>query len=133
MANSLGLHHVLDQPIQVSSIRLISLRLPGPCFNPLCLRLGYALFRRWSREFLMLNHDGVLPTSSIAIGFKTVRGCQRGKARGADPCKSGEFMNHVGLIYIALLRSRVSPVAGSLFAGGYQRGLEPSDPRQGLR
>ena len=70
-----------------------------------------------------------LPTSSIAIGFEIARGGQRAKACGASSCESGEFMNEVGLIYIVLLRSHVCPFAGWLFAGGFQRGLEASDPR----
>ena len=74
-----------------------------------------------------------LPTSSIAIGFEIARGGQRGKARGAGSCESGEFMNQVRLIYIVLLRSHVSPITGWLFASGYERSLEASDPRQGLR
>ena len=42
-------------------------------------------------------------------------------------------MNQVGLIYVILLRCHVSPFADRLFADGYQRSLESSDPRQGLR
>jgi hypothetical protein len=43
-------------------------------------------------------------------------------------------MNQVRLIYIVLLRSHVSPVAGWLFAGGYERSLEArSSPKVSVR